>query len=716
MKKEVNLKDSANFLNRELSWLDFNFRVLAEAENPDVPPLDRLKFIAIVASNLDEFTTVRIANTIRAKKNGARTMDISGLSPEEVLRQMSQKKHEMIRREYACLYNDIFPALAQAGIELIRSEKFTQEDRKFLSSYYEDNVLPALTPLAIDPGHPFPLLASGALYLLFRVSPMESSERIFGTTDMVLVQMPGVLSRFIRLPAQKGEIRMAALDDIIRLFSENLLGGYKIHATHAFRVLRDAEMIVDDESADDLLGAINEAVRSRRWGDPVALAITDDTPDEVVQDLRGKLNLEDEEAVFRQPWLLDLKSLFAFIAQIDRPELMEEPWPPQDHPGFTDLDVFTAMRQRDILVHLPYQKFDPVVDLVSRAAEDPKVLAIKITLYRVSGDSPVVKALMRAADNGKQVTALVELRARFDEAANIGWAKALDSAGAHVIYGVVGYKTHSKVLLVVRREKDGIRRYVHLGTGNYNDKTARVYTDLGLFTTRPEIGQDVSGFFNVITGYSLPPRWNCITMAPLGLRKKILSLIHREMETHTPETPGVIRAKMNSLIDPEVIRALYEASIKGVRIDLLVRGLCRLRPGMPGISENSRVYSILDRFLEHPRIFHFRNGGNDEVYLASADWMERNFDMRLELMFPVIDPECRAEALAVLDAGFGDNLKAWRMLPEGAYERVAKPTDKAKHVRSQQALYERACQQSKGNRRTPEGTFIAKTRPGRSKS
>lgn len=711
-KENEDLGNSANFLNRELSWLDFNFRVLAEAENPDVPLLDRLKFIAIVSSNLDEFTTVRVANTIRARKAGMHSTDASGLSPEVVLNGIAERKKEMLQRQYACLLGELLPALQKENVDLVRGEYLTAEDRKFLTSYYEENILPALTPMAVDPAHPFPLLASGAVYLLFRVKPRDTNAVFFNKTDTVLVQMPGAMPRFLRLPAKSQQIRLVALDDVIRLFSGNLLGGYAIESAYAFRLLRDAEMVIDDGAADDLLGAIDEAVRSRRWGDPIVLEISDDMPEAILEMLRTNLKFTGDTAVFRLPWLLDLKGFFGFISEVGRPDLCEDAWPPQDHPAFTgEYDIFEVMRKRDSLTSLPYQKFDPVVNLVARAAEDPAVLAIKITLYRVSGDSPVVKALMRAAENGKQVTALVELRARFDEAANIGWARALDSAGAHVIYGVIGFKTHSKVLLVVRKERDGICRYVHLGTGNYNDKTARIYTDLGLFTTNPQIGQDVSGFFNVITGYSLPPRWNSITMAPLGLRKKVLALIKRETEMHTPETPGFIRAKMNSLIDPQVIRALYAASRKGVQVDLLVRGLCRLRPGVPGLSDNIRVTSILDRFLEHPRIFHFYNGGSDEVYLASADWMERNFDLRLELMFPVLDATCREQALEVLDVGFADNVKAWQMLPDGQYQRVKRPEDPKCWLRSQEKLYRNACRVKQQKMLPVEGAFVAKVRP-----
>lgn len=702
------------FINRELSWLDFNFRVLAEAENPDVPVLDRLKFIAIVSSNLDEFFTVRVARLKRLLARGEKTSPTpDGMSPASTLDAIRRKSAEMLRRQYAALDDEIVPRLQAEGIHIVREPAYTPEDRDALRHLFDEQISPTLTPMAVDPGHPFPLLASGAIYLIFRIHPREELlNRFYSQTDTVLVQVPKTLSRFIPLPAPTGQTRLAVLNDVITLFADRLLGGYHIEGAYPFRVLRDAEMEVDEETEDDLLGVIHEALRSRKWGVPVRLEIWTRMPEAVQAYLVEQLGIADGEDIAHVPSLLGLKDLFAILDRVDRPDLLEKPWLPQEHPVLSRTeDFFQTLREGDHILNLPYQTFDPVVRMVSLAADDPDVLAIKITLYRVSGKSPLVRALVRAAENGKQVTALVELRARFDEEANIGWARRLDAAGAHVIYGVVGYKTHSKVCLVVRRERDGIQRYVHLATGNYNDKTARLYTDVGLFTARSEFGADVSGFFNVITGYSLPPRWHWLTMAPTDLRRRLLALIEREIETHTPEAPGRIRAKLNSLIDPEIIRALYRASQAGVEIDLLVRGLCRLRARVPGLSETIRVRSILDRFLEHPRIIHFRNGGNEEVYLSSADWMERNFDTRLELLFPILDEACRGEVLAILDSGFADTMKAWEMDAEGVYHRVPRPEDESRLVRGQAVLYQRARDAARSGKRSPAGTFKVRTRP-----
>ncbi len=712
-KKTKDLMAPENFINRELSWLSFNFRVLAEAENPDVPLLERIKFIAIVSSNLDEFTVVRIANTIRAYKEGSNTKDVAGMSPYEVLSQMALQKREMVNRQYHCLQNMLLPQLKENGIELLRTQDLTDDDLEFLEDYFQNHVSAALTPMAIDPAHPFPLLSSGAVYTIFKVKPIEAVNSQFVVkTDTILVQVPGSMNRFIKLPSNDEITRIATLSDSIQLFASKLLGGYEITSTNTFRVLRDADMNVDDESADDLLGVMDVAVKSRRWGEPIALEISAGMDDTVKDYLCSKLDINEEEGVvMRMPYILNLKDFFGFLALVKRPDLCEEPWPPQPIAGLQSDNIFEDIRRSDHFISLPYHSFDPVVRLVSQAADDPDVLAIKITLYRVSGNSPLVRALIRAAHNGKQVTALVELKARFDEEANIHWARALDAAGAHVIYGVVGFKTHSKVLMVVRKEELGIKRYVHLATGNYNDKTAKMYTDCGIMTCNPSIAEDVSGFFNVITGYSLPPQWNMLTIAPTDMRNRILEMINREADKSTPENPGHIRAKMNSCIDPKVIEALYMASQKGVKIELLVRGLCRLRAGVKGLSDNISVRSILDRFLEHPRIFYFKNDGASEVYMGSADWMERNFDQRLEILFPVIDADCKKQALEILDIGFKDNVKAWEMQPTGIYERVKKPKSKHEQYRNQEYLYRLACKRAPKPSINPDGVFIAKTKP-----
>lgn len=680
------LDDPANFLNRELSWLQFNFRVLAEAEAENQPLLERVKFLAIVSSNLDEFFMVRAALQHRLLDEDIGPSGPDRTPPSEVLSGIAHDAHIMMTRQYDCFDNAVRPALKKGGIHIVRSDDLSETELPYLKQYFDEQVMPALTPLAVDTGHPFPLLSNLATYILFKVRPRDmEGRRFFGQADTVLVQVPAVLGRFIRLPGDKQD-RFAVLDDIISLFAEDLLGGYEVRGAYPFRVTRDADFTVDDERTENLMAAIEQELRSRRRGAPVRMEIGEDVPDEIVGYLQEELHLQERDT-YRIPSLIDLKTLFGLTGSLDRPDLSDEPWPPQAHPAFRgEHDMFEVIRGGDRILHHPYQSFDPVVEFLDRAADDPQVLAIKITLYRVSGDSPLVQALIRAAESGKQVTALVELRARFDEEANINWARRLDAAGAHVIYGVVGYKTHSKVCLVVRREEDGIQRYVHLSTGNYNDRTARLYTDIGYFTARPEFGQDISAFFNVITGYSLPPKWNRIEMSPTGMRDRILNLIEREIEKHTPETPAFIRAKMNSLIDGKVIVALYRASQAGVRVELVVRGLCRLRPGVPGLSEHITVRSIVDRFLEHPRIFHFHNGGNEEVYCASADWMERNFDGRLELIFPILTPANGRKVLHILDAALEDNVKAWEMKPDGEYVRV-KRRKREKAYRSQDVLY-----------------------------
>lgn len=687
-KSDKHKLSNSEFIHRELSWLDFNLRVLAEAENPEVPLLERLKFIAIVSSNLDEFITVHVARVMRQVD----AIDpLTNLPMKQIIAQISERIRALVNRQNDCLHDVLLPALAKQNIYLSAFDTLAAGDLEYLQAIYENKIAPILTPLAIDLGHPFPLLASGALYLLFRVKSVNPAENIFSTIDTILMQVPGGLDRFYDLPTANGETRLITLEDIIRLFAPNFLSGYEVEGIYLFRVLRDAQTIVDDEANKDLLGAVDEAVRGRRWGLPIALEASVHIPQNILQFVCEKLSLNDPQFVFRVPRPLGLKGFFNFVSKVKRDDLMEPLWLPQAHPLLAQEDIFAALRRDDYILQLPYQQFDPIIKMVEKAVTDPQVLAIKITLYRVAGDSPLIKALIRAAKMGKQVTALVELRARFDEHNNITWARALDAAGAHIIYGVVGYKTHSKVMLVVRQEEEGIRRYVHLATGNYNDKTARTYTDISLFTANAEIGRDISSFFNVITGYSLPPDWQHITMAPTDLRKKILSLIEREISKHSSAVPSFIRVKMNSCVDTEVISALYRASKAGVKIDLLVRGMCSLRAGVKGLSENIRVRSILDRYLEHARIFHFHNGGDEEVYVSSADWMERNFDDRLELMFPLLKSHCRDEALQMLNAGFKDNVKAWEMKNDGTYHRVERPKNPEKHYRSQAVMYKLAC-------------------------
>ncbi len=710
----MSLDDPAYFMNRELSWLDFNARVLAEAEREEKPLLERVKFLAITSSNLDEFFMIRVAMLHRAVEARTGPLGPDGLTSREALARVREKAQALVRRQYECLEERVLPLLARERISRVPSGELTAEDRDALRHAFEDRILPVLTPLTVDPSHPFPLLANGAIYILFRIAlDAPEDHTLFGQTDTVLVQVPQGIDRIVRLPSGRRSFRFALLEDVIGLFAGELLGGYRIDAAVPFRVTRDADFTVDDEQAENLMTAIQEQLRSRRKGKPVRLEIGREAPEPLLAYLQEELDLEEED-IYRLPAWLDLGSGFELLGHLERTDLEKPPWPPQPHPRLRgERDLFEVLREEDILLHHPYQSFDPVVELLQRAADDPSVLAIKMTLYRVSGDSPVVGALIRAAESGKQVTALVELRARFDEETNITWAERLDEAGAHVIYGVVGYKTHSKALLVVRREEGGIRRYVHLGTGNYNDRTARLYTDFGYLTARPAFGADVSAFFNVITGYALPPRWRRIEMAPTGLRDRFSALVEREIEKHSPEMPGFIRFKMNSLIDPGMIRLLYRASQAGVRVEGVVRGMCRLRAGVPGLSETIRIVSILDRFLEHSRIYHFNNGGQEEVYLASADWMERNLNRRIELLFPILDEPSRRDVLRSLEAGFADNVQAWELRPNNTYGQL-RPGEGGPVRRSQELLYREACEAVRAvEEASLRNTFEAKTKPAR---
>jgi polyphosphate kinase len=619
------------------------------------------------------------------------------MRPTAVLAAAEAEARVLTERLQTCIARKLLPGLLRQNIEITTPKQWFAGERMFLRRWFDDRLSAILTPLAVDAAHPFPLLAGGTLFILFHTKPLAGSDRrqYFAQTDQVLVQVPPSFNRFVKLPSADSRLRLALLEDVIAAAADHLLGGYEVEGAYPFRVTRDADLSADEEQAENLLVTMERQVRGRRRNAAIRLEIHADTPPAVVAHLLERLELEADDCL-RIKTFLDPKAFMGLAGLARRPDLEEPPRPPLNHPQpLRHKHIFSALRAGDFALLHPFHAFDPVVELIAKAAADRDVLAIKITLYRVSGDSPVVRALMRAAEAGKQVTVVVELKAKFDEEANIQWARRLDAAGAHVIYGVVGYKTHSKALLVVRREEDGIRRYVHLGTGNYNDRTARQYTDIGLFTARPDIGADVSAFFNVVTGYSLPPKWNHIEMAPMGLRGKFLALIEREIEKHAPETPSFIRAKMNSLTDPGIIEALYRASAAGVRVDLLVRGMCRLRPGVPGLSENIRVLSLVDRYLEHSRIYHFRNGGNEEVYLSSADWMERNLDRRLELLFPVLDAGVRREVLRVLDVSLRDNDRAWRMQADGVYLRVRrKKGDKI--MRAQEALYQMTVRTSGG--------------------
>jgi polyphosphate kinase len=650
------------FFNRELSWLAFNERVAEEAEDRSNPLLERAKFAAIVASNLDEFFMVRVARLRNAIEEGDTEPDSSGLSPARQLAQVSARVHTLVDRLYALVTGELLPALAANGIRIASPAELDDVRRGALDAYFRDDVLPVLTPLAVDTARPFPMLSSRSVNLALRLAPVEEglAERI------AVVQVPSGLPRLVRVAGGEG-VTFVVLDDVIRAGLDSLFPGQAVLEAAAFRLTRDSELELDDEGGRSYVEALEEELRRRRKSDVVRLEIDGSASDALASLLVGLAGI-DEDSLYRVPGFLDLHALWGIV---DLPGF----GPLRDH-GMKPVPVlgdgaegriFDVLDAGDVLVHHPYDGFEPVLALVEQAADDQDVLAIKQTLYRPGADSPVVAALMRAADRGKQVTAVVELMARFDEEHNLRWARALEEAGAHVIYGVRGLKVHAKCCLVVRRTPLGLRRYVHIGTGNYNHRTARLYTDVGLLTSSPEFAVDASAFFNALTGYSDPPRMKKLVMAPSQLRDRLLRLIEREIRRAQDGQPALIRAKMNALVDERMIDALYRASAAGVRVQLNVRGICVLRPGVKGLSENIEVVSIVGRFLEHARIFHFQNGGEDEVFLASADWMPRNLDRRVELMAPVEAPDCRRRLLHTLDTLFSDNVKGRRLSADGTW-------------------------------------------------
>ncbi len=664
MKPKARKREPELFLNRELSWLEFNGRVLEEATDAANPLLERLKFATIAASNLDEFFMVRVGRLKNALGEGDTAADLAGLTPAQQLAQISERAHEMVERLYKTLMGEILPALGARGIRLLPLAQIDAAQRAPLARHFRDEVLPALTPLAIDFSRPFPMLAGLSLNLAVLLAPADGESE----PRLAVVQVPGGLPRLVR-PVGGDGTSYALLEDIVRSELPALFPGQSVLESAVFRVARDAELDLDDEGGADYVEAIEEELKNRRKSRVVRLEVEAGAGEALLTILGRRLDVGKDD-IYSVPGPLDIRALFALIDLPALEDLREAPLKPLPALDAKEQeDIISVLDERDVLLQHPYDSFDPVIALVSRAAEDPDVLAIKQTLYRTGGDSPIVRALARAAERGKQVTVVVELMARFDEQSNIRWARSLEEAGAHVIYGIKGYKTHAKICLVVRRGRQGIRRYVHLGTGNYNNLTARIYTDFGLMTSNPEIGEDASGFFNALTGYSDPPRMKKLAMAPFQLRERFLKLIERERRRAEAGQAAEIRAKMNALVDEDIVRELYDASRAGVKIRLNVRGICCLRPGVKGVSEQIEVVSIVDRFLEHARVFHFRNGGDEEVYLASADWMPRNLDSRIELLFPVDAPECRQKILASLDAMFQDNVKARRLQPDGTYKR-----------------------------------------------
>lgn len=670
------LKSPDVFINRELSWLEFNDRVLREGLNVDLPLLERLKFLSIVGSNLDEFFLVRVAWLMqRAAK--VRRRDFSGMTPAEQLAAISARAHRMVE-EQSDGVREVFARLAEHGLRVWNRVDWTEEHRRFAEAYFAREIEPILTPLAIQELTPSPLLPNLQLHVAGLLTGNGSEGRV------VVVPVPSQLPRWVALPSES-ETHLARVDDVIAANLGAMFPGSDVAATAAFRISRDADVVLqDDEEIEDLLHAMEEVVLSRRRRAPVRLTVSARPDARLRKWLTDWLKLGDD-SVYEVDGPLEASALMELVNRRGFDELKVEDWPPQiprDLIGADDL--WQAAQDHDVLLFHPYESFDPVVKLVEQAADDPQTLAIKQTLYRTSGDSPIIRALARAAQNGKEVIALVELKARFDEWRNVNWARRLEDAGVHVIYGVAGLKTHAKALLIVRRESQRIQRYVHLATGNYNDRTARMYSDVGLLTCDREIASDVAAFFNLLTGCSEAVGWSKLTVAPIGLRQKFLDLIDREIQASTSDHAGLIMAKTNSLQDPEICRALCRASQAGVKVLLNVRGICCLRPGVPGVSDNIEVRSIIDRYLEHSRVFYFHNGGHEEVYLSSADWMQRNLSKRLELLFPVIDPGQRRRLIDVLETYFADNVKAWRLRSDGVYERVGR---KGARVRAQQTIY-----------------------------
>ena len=666
----LNYLDSKNYVNRELSWLEFDFRILNEARDKSIPLFERLKFLGITASNLDEFFMVRVASLKDMVHAKYKKTDIAGLRPEEQLELIGEKTHELVALQYSTYNRSLLPALKQQGLQIVSEhEELTEKDGNFVDRFFHDNVYPVLTPMAVDSSRPFPLIRNKSLNIAALVQKKNGADGL----EFAMVQVPSGLPRIVELPADgSGERRVILLEEIIERNMKELFLNYNIVSAHPFRIMRNADFTLDEEEAEDLLEEIQKQLKKRQWGEVIRLEVEEKVDKRLLKILKRELSVGNDD-IYEINGPLDLTFLMKMYGMSGFDELKTPSYTPQPIPAFmNDDDIFTNMRKGDILLHHPYQTFEPVVEFVRQAAKDPDVLAIKQTLYRVSGHSPIVAALAEAAERGKQVSVLVELKARFDEENNINWAKKLEKAGCHVIYGLVGLKTHCKITLVVRREEDGIRRYVHLGTGNYNDSTAKLYTDCGLMTCHPQIGEDATAVFNMLSGYSEPPTWNKLALAPLWLRSRCIRMIKREAEHARAGKPARIMAKMNSLCDKEVIANLYEASCAGVKIELVIRGICCLKAGIPGLSENITVHSIVGNFLEHARILYVENDGSPEVYMGSADWMPRNLDKRVEIMFPVEDPELKKQVIHILQVQLEDNVKAHVLQPDGTYEKIDK--------------------------------------------
>ena len=663
--------------NRELSWLKFDARVLNEAKDKSIPLLERLKFVSITSSNLDEFFMVRVASLKDMVHADYRKRDIAGMTASEQLDRINTATRKLVESQYNTYNRSLVPLMAANGIHIIEKyEELTAEQAAYVDRYFEEDVYPVLTPMAVDASRPFPLIRNKTLNIAALLSS-KKDEKHKDAVEFATVQVPGVLPRLVPIPADtsedSGEVEgrtFILLEQIIEKNIDKLFLNYHVLCAHPYRVMRNADLPIDEDEAADLLKEIQKQLKKRQWGEVIRLEVEASVDKKLLRFLKDELKVAEED-IFQISGPIDLTFLMKMYGLSGCDSLRYEPYKPQRVPEIEPgEDIFEAIRGGDILLHHPYETFDPVVDFIRQAASDPDVLAIKQTLYRVSGNSPIIASLAQAAENGKQVSVLVELKARFDEENNIVWAKKLEQAGCHVIYGLVGLKTHSKIALVVRREEDGIRRYVHLGTGNYNDSTAKLYTDCGIFTCNEAIGEDATAVFNMLSGYSEPLSWNELVLAPIWLRTRFMRLIARETKHAREGKPAKIVAKMNSLCDEGIIAALYEASAAGVEIELIVRGICCLKVGIPGISENIHVRSIVGNFLEHSRIFFFLNDGEEELYMGSADWMPRNLDRRVEILFPVLDDTLKEKVKHILDVELADNTKAHVLKPDGEYEKI----------------------------------------------
>ncbi|QFJ55522.1 RNA degradosome polyphosphate kinase [Pseudobutyrivibrio xylanivorans] len=705
----INISDSKYYDNRELSWLKFERRVLNEALVKDLPILERIKFVSITSSNLDEFFMVRVASLKDMEHAGYTKPDIAGMTPTEQLIAINEKTRELVDFQYNTFNKSLMPILRGNGIYLYeRYEDLNQEQLKFIDSFFMSQVYPVLTPMAFDASRPFPLIRNKSLNIAALIEKKADTVGV-GTknesddVEFATVQVPSVLPRFVSLPSDdKNHDCFILLEQIIERNMDKLFLNYNVVAAAPYRIMRNADFSIDEEGAEDLLIEIEKQIKSRQWGEVIRLEVESSINKKLLSILKKNLGVNEID-IYKIKGPIDLTFLMRLYGIEGHSNLRAPSFKPQENPRLRPGEkIFEEIKKGDILLHHPYQTFDPVVDFIAQAAFDPQVLAIKQTLYRVSGNSPIIASLAHAAENGKQVTVLVELKARFDEENNIIWAKKLEKAGCHVIYGLVGLKTHCKIALVVRREEDGIRRYVHLGTGNYNDSTAKLYTDCGMLTCRESYGEDATAVFNMLSGYSEPASWNKLVVAPLWLRDTFVSLIDREIHNAQDGKDALIIAKMNSLCDKGIIEKLYEANNAGVKIHLIIRGICCLRTGIPGVSENIHVSSIVGTYLEHARIFYFYNNGHEDIYMGSADWMPRNLDRRVEIMFPVEDEQLKKQVKHILDVQLSDTLKAYEMTEEGTYVRI-KPSRGQKPVGAQDTF----CREAKRNNE-PEIDFMKK--------